>query len=1666
MAVAVALATVPAGAAVPQAWFKADALALAEGAAVTLWADASKSGHVAQGGAVAPTFSATRMNGFPAVHFNGTQTMVFARPVQDDFTIMVLFRTPAGAGGSDNFYAGCGLVSGEQPGYTNDYGMSIRDNGRVLAGTGNPDTTLVSNSNGGLGYDNDQPHIATFTRVRSTGALALYVDRALRRTGTGGTQSLNVFSQICIGAHPGNIGPFLNGDIAEIIVFEGALTDSEVLAHEDALRGKYGLANGSAPFTPSNPAADGNRITWDEAPGARSYQVHRCDAPDGTFSIVAENLTATEYVDTSAAAGGTFYYRIVAVNGVGTSAPSPTVEGVTLALPDNGPVVINEIHYNGLDNSLHSDFIELFNFSSSAADIGGWRLSSGIDYIFPAGTVMPAGGYLVIAADPPTIQALWGITALGPYEKSLSSDGETIRLRDAADQIVSEVTYGSGFPWPCAANGEGASAELVNPYLDATKGSSWRSSVMTTTELSGETASPGAQNRQFALNPPPNIEDVARQPLNPTAGAPITVTARLADSDGIAGAQLSYQVVAPGSFIPAQLPLPIVNHNIDTSLPRPANPDFEDPANWTVVAMADDGTNGDAMAGDGVFTAVIPGQAHRTLVRYRVSATDGLGVSVRAPFADDASRNFACFVYDGVPDYQGVPAATLNTLPVYHFLTRKADHDQCVAYDSINQLTGNTPGWTYENWEGALVFEGVVYDHIRYRLHGGNGRYYYTSKRGFRFFFNKGYHFQNRDNDGNLLPTKWKSLTTQNGWENRGTLTYSLNEMINYHLWQQIGIPAPRANWGHFRTVTTAAEQADAWHGDFWGLILIEEDYNGDFLDSHGLAKGNLYKLTRDATDGASQLRYQAPDAVSDGSDHGNIYHNLTTDKDDAFIRRYVNVNKWSYYHALCHAVRHYDYWPTGDNNGAYYFEPDFTDQTIPLGKLWVLPFDTDATWGPTWNEGKDKVWSAIFDSPANPAFYPEYFNAVREVRDLLWQQDQINPLIDEFAAVIAPFIAADSIRWKGAPADAGNYNGLGGAGITSLAALVQDMRNFAWVGGSWPGGGVGAGGQAAFLDTLQLGVSNSEGSTIPATPAITYTGPVGYPANGLRFQTTAFSDPQGAGDFAALQWRVAEVTDPTAPAYDPAAKRLLEWNASYLSEPLSTFADEFVFPDTACQAGHTYRARVRMQDTSGRWSHWSAPVEFTATAAAGVEDLLENLVVSEINYHPLEPSTPAEQAVTSDKNDFEFIELRNISSGLTLDLTQLAFTSGITFSFAGSAVTSLAPGGRVVVVKNVAAFEARYGTGLPVAGAYPNSLDNAGERIVLAAGGATARDFTYDDAPPWPVSPDGDGPTLVLANPSANPDHGVAANWRASAVIGGTPGLEEAVVTLGGLAQTYDGSAREVAVTTEPAGLAVTLTYDGSAAAPVGAGAYAVLATVVEPGFVGSATGTLVVAKAQQAIVFNPPSSCPLDGPPLELAATATSGLPVSFEMVSGPGSLAGGVLSLMAGGEVVVRATQAGDPNHEPAAPVERAIAVTTGWDDSYWRMTRFTTAELEDASVSGAMADPEGDGLANLLEYAMMLDPHRYDVPPVAPTVVEESGIAYHAVVFRRRVPNPQIDYAPEVSTDLADWRSTAADMAPFGTPSANHDGTETVVYRSMVPAVSVPREFFRLRVRVAP
>jgi hypothetical protein len=179
--------------------------------------------------------------------------------------------------------------------------------------------------------------------------------------------------------------------------------------------------------------------------------------------------------------------------------------------------------------------------------------------------------------------------------------------------------------------------------------------------------------------------------------------------------------------------------------------------------------------------------------------------------------------------------------------------------------------------------------------------------------------------------------------------------------------------------------------------------------------------------------------------------------------------------------------------------------------------------------------------------------------------------------------------------------------------------------------------------------------------------------------------------------------------------------------------------------------------------------VQFVA-AAPDVAPYQQNLVVSEIMYHS--PVAP----------EVEFIELHNRGSE-ALDLTGVRFTKGIDFDFADGAV--LGAGGYILVVRDLAAFEAEYGAGHPVAGAYganpEGALSNGGERIKLALGTAAIHEFAYDDDAPWPTAADGRGASLVLfstSTPEGTPDdplgHGDPANWRASLTPGGTPGAPE----------------------------------------------------------------------------------------------------------------------------------------------------------------------------------------------------------------------------------------------------------------------------------------------------
>ena len=201
---------------------------------------------------------------------------------------------------------------------------------------------------------------------------------------------------------------------------------------------------------------------------------------------------------------------------------------------------------------------------------------------------------------------------------------------------------------------------------------------------------------------------------------------------------------------------------------------------------------------------------------------------------------------------------------------------------------------------------------------------------------------------------------------------------------------------------------------------------------------------------------------------------------------------------------------------------------------------------------------------------------------------------------------------------------------------------------------------------------------------------------------------------------------------------------------PINTaHATKYAGPVTLAQS-----TRVKARAFYGTWSALHDAVFAVGPVAQGLR-------ISEIMYHPANTGNP------NDPNT-EYIELTNIGTE-TINLNLVRFTNGIDFTFPS---TELAPGGYCLVVKDTAAFQAKYGSTLPIAGQYSGSLANDGERIELVdAIGIAIHDFRYEDD--WYDRTDGGGYSLTIIDP-ANADLATWSQqtaWRSSTRPNGSPG-------------------------------------------------------------------------------------------------------------------------------------------------------------------------------------------------------------------------------------------------------------------------------------------------------
>jgi hypothetical protein len=191
-----------------------------------------------------------------------------------------------------------------------------------------------------------------------------------------------------------------------------------------------------------------------------------------------------------------------------------------------------------------------------------------------------------------------------------------------------------------------------------------------------------------------------------------------------------------------------------------------------------------------------------------------------------------------------------------------------------------------------------------------------------------------------------------------------------------------------------------------------------------------------------------------------------------------------------------------------------------------------------------------------------------------------------------------------------------------------------------------------------------------------------------------------------------------------------------------------------------TLNQSVRIKTRALNGSTWSALVDATFYLIQDFTDVL----ITEIMYHP-----PNQASVDGD--EFEFIELKNVSA-TNRDLSGVSLTGGIHFTFPPGSVVG--PGQFIVLVTNPAAFTNKY-PGVRVDGIYTGRLANQGEKITLAhATGTNFFSVHYGPEAPWPAVAAGQGFSLVPANPNSNADPDNPANWRASSVIGGSPGRDD----------------------------------------------------------------------------------------------------------------------------------------------------------------------------------------------------------------------------------------------------------------------------------------------------
>ncbi|MDD2599426.1 MAG: lamin tail domain-containing protein [Kiritimatiellae bacterium] len=768
------------------------------------------------------------------------------------------------------------------------------------------------------------------------------------------------------------------------------------------------------------------------------------------------------------------------------------------------------------------------------------------------------------------------------------------------------------------------------------------------------------------------------------------------------------------------------------------------------VEMRDDGIAPDLVANDSIYSAFLNTAAvgRGEMLRWRFEAIDVDNATTRLPAYNDpldTAQYFGTVALDS-----SVDTSQLNTL-----------------YWFVKDAPANGPGWGV--FRGSCYYLTNFYDNTGHTIHGQSTRGF--PKKSYNFDFTDDVRFrwkvgERRVKDINLLSNYADKTKTRN--------------TIAHWFGSQQGVETPSHFCDPVRVQLNAA---------FYAVMDLMEDSDDRMLERNGLdPEGALYKIydSNLTTNAEKKTR-----KLESNQDLVDLALGLDTS------RPLADRTTYAYDHLDLAALVNYlvvrqinadnDH---GHKNFLMYRDTNGTREWQPI--IW----DVDLSFGHTWTSSKNYFDDALYYKPPvvvlelrdRSRVYGALYNApelrqmwARRMRTLMdtWMQPPgtINGTFETKMRAIVALIDPDPVEpspWTDGDLDTAKW------GIDSRWDVKNPPRAEVerLVAEFFPQ-------RRDYLFNTGAGRPSIYGTLIPDAPQINAVGMVSIseidhtPASGvfcdeyliLKNSTSEAVDISGWSIDGSISHTfkcgtVIPTGNGTAAESYRGLLHLAKDALAFRSRAIAPTGGQKRFVQGNYQGVLPSEAgTLTLRDSTGM-------LIFTTNYVGSLSLAQQSLRVTELSYHPAPPTAEElAQYRPALAEDFEYIELKNIGS-VRINLTGARFISGISYTFPTSSIN---PGARLVLAKNLTAFRLRYpACTAPVFGPYQGALKNSSDRLVLIdAGGDQVLDFEYHDH--WYPLTDGFGRSLVLRNENiATNKYSDLHSWNVSWNALGSPGAGE----------------------------------------------------------------------------------------------------------------------------------------------------------------------------------------------------------------------------------------------------------------------------------------------------